>query len=96
VGTTTSVNAGKCEGDGVDGKRSETAQQVSACACVTRGLPVPGALPAGCIGHCPSCAQHTMRASGVLSQPAHCTKLLIESALTTTNAARRIIGNRTP
>ena len=65
--------------DGFDECPSDSAQQLSACACDTvRWLSEPDDSDL-CIGHSGS-AQHAMRASGVGAQPAH------RAALPTTSA----------
>ena len=47
------------------------AQQLSACACVSRCLGAESCAADLCIGHVDSSWQHAMRASGVAFQPAH-------------------------
>ena len=69
--------------------RSEDAQQLSACACVSAFPDVaPSERPCR-IGHIPSSAQHAIRASGVDAQPGHIPTLATIMAMVRRTVARR-------
>lgn len=74
----------------------EMAQQVSACAWLTRLL-APGSSDAEwCIGHVSESAQQAIRASGVASQPAHAARFPTHSVKVAASAARRCARFSTP
>jgi hypothetical protein len=81
--------------DGVESSVSDTAQQLSAWACVTtRSEPALGPVDP-CIGQVPLAEQQAMRASGVACQPAHSAHPAAPNERTTTSAAARLNSSAT-
>jgi hypothetical protein len=92
--TAIEIEAAKIGGDWLDASRSEEAQQLSACACVTmRSEPVASDW---CIGHEPFSAQHAIRASGVAAQPAHTARFPAKRARISAPADSRRLKTTTP
>ena len=88
--------------EGVESPGSDTAQQLSACVCVTTRSGREPSTEDPCIGQLPPSVQQSMRASGVNCQPAHPVQPAAPSVRTATSAAARLsslatrIGCMTP
>ena len=81
--------------DGVESSVPDTAQQLSAWACVrTFSEPEPGSVDP-CVGQSPLPEQQAMRASGEACQPAHSAHPAAASARATTNAVVRLNSSST-
>jgi hypothetical protein len=78
------------DADSLDGCRSDDAQQLSACAWVTRWCEGEFCDSPVCIGHLSPPVQHAMRAAGVAAQPAHSATLPPTSASTVATAEARL------
>ena len=76
--------------DWLDFSRSEDAQQLSACAWVSkRSVAEPPDSPL-CIGQAPLSEQHAIRASGVGNQPAHTSPLAVAMTIARTAADKSL------
>ena len=70
--------------------RSDAAQQLSACDCVSTPVGPELGESRSCIGHPPPWEQHAMRAAGVGIHPAHTAALLAARARPITTAETRL------
>jgi len=81
--------------EGVESFVSESAQQLSACACVIPLAPDSGSSSLSCIEQLSSFAQQSIRASGVDRQPAHSPHPVEPSERATTSAPTRVSAGYT-
>lgn len=85
------ADSAKPRPEGVESSRSETAQQLSASACVTTRWELEGESDV-CIGQLPIVVQQAIRAAGVACHPAHNPRLLAESARLNTIPVSRLLN----